>query len=154
MGNKRMGCSTPEVRRLIVKARKQGCSMKEITTLFEVSRCTVWRWTKRAYHPGRESYKDKPKRPHTIHRKITQEVENAIIILRDSFPWGITTDPRGAACTTTVHQTSLRNGSWGYLASSAVKQTKHQHGVEETSEEWFSSRWKTRMEVLQSETSK
>jgi len=83
-----MGCSTPEVRRLIVKARKQGCSMKEITTLFEVSRCTVWRWTTRAYHPGRESYKDKPKRPHTIHRKITQEVENAIIILRDSFQWG------------------------------------------------------------------
>jgi len=83
-----MGCSTPEMRRLMVKARKKGCTIKEITKIFETSRWTVWRWTKRAYHPGRESYKDKSKRPHTIHRKITPEIENAIIILRDSFKWG------------------------------------------------------------------
>jgi transposase InsO family protein len=72
----------------MVKARKKGCTIKEITKIFETSRWTVWRWTKRAYHPGRESYKDKSKRPHTIHRKITPEIENAIIILRDSFKWG------------------------------------------------------------------
>lgn len=83
-----MGCSTPEVRRLIVKARKRGCTMNEITEMFEVSRWTVWRWMKRAHHPGRESYRDKSRRPHTIHKKITQQVENAIIILRDSFSWG------------------------------------------------------------------
>jgi transposase InsO family protein len=72
----------------MVKARKKGCTIKEITKIFETSRWTVWRWTKRAYHPGRESYKDKSKRPRTIHRKITPEIENAIIILRDSFKWG------------------------------------------------------------------
>jgi transposase InsO family protein len=83
-----MGCSTPETRRLMVKARKRGCTIKEITTMFGVSRWTVWRWVKRAHHRGRESYKDKPKKPHTIHRKITLKIENAIIILRDSFSWG------------------------------------------------------------------
>jgi transposase InsO family protein len=83
-----MGCLTPEVRRLIVRARRKGLKVKEITEIFNVSRWTVWRWTKRAYHPGRESYKDKPKRPHTIHYKVTWEVENAIIILRASFNWG------------------------------------------------------------------
>ncbi len=62
--------------------------MNEITEMFEVSRWTVWRWVKRAHHPGRESYRDKSKRPHTFHIKITKEVENAIIILRDSFNWG------------------------------------------------------------------
>jgi transposase len=72
----------------MVKARKRGCTHKEITTMFEVSRWTVWRWTKRAHHRGRESYKDKSKKPHTIHRKITPEIENAIVILRDSFKWG------------------------------------------------------------------
>jgi len=62
--------------------------MNEITEMFEVSRWTVWRWMKRAHHPGRESYRDKSRRPHIIHKKITLEVENAIIILRDSFSWG------------------------------------------------------------------
>lgn len=83
-----MGCTTPEIRYSIVKARKMGLKMKEITEIFEVSRWTVWRWMKRAYHPGRESYKDRSRRPHTIYCKVTWEVENAIIILRDSFKWG------------------------------------------------------------------
>jgi len=79
---------TPEIRRLIVRARRNGKTVKEIVEMFDVSRWTVWRWTKRARHPGRESYKDKSRRPHNIHRKVTPEIENAIIILRDSFKWG------------------------------------------------------------------
>lgn len=83
-----MGCTTPEVRRLIVRARRMGKKVKEICEMFSVSRWTVQRWVKRSRHPGRESFKDKSRRPHTIHRKVTWEVENAIIILRDSFKWG------------------------------------------------------------------
>lgn len=83
-----MGCTTPEVRHLIVRARRRGRKVKEITEMFNVSRWTVWRWVKRAHHRGRESYKDRSRRPHTIHRKVTWEVENAIIVLRDSFGWG------------------------------------------------------------------
>jgi len=83
-----VSCTTPEVRHLIVRARRKGLKVKKITEIFNISRWTVWRWSRRAHHPGRESYKDKSKRPHTIHYKVTREVENAIIILRDSFNWG------------------------------------------------------------------
>ncbi len=83
-----MGCTTPEIRRLIVKARRNGSRVKDIAEMFNVSRWTVWRWAKRAHHPGGESYRDRSRRPHTIHRKITKDVENAIIVLRDSFKWG------------------------------------------------------------------
>jgi hypothetical protein len=49
-----MGCITPETRHLMVKARKRGCMIKEVTAMFEVSRWTVWRWTKRAHRRGRK----------------------------------------------------------------------------------------------------
>jgi transposase InsO family protein len=83
-----MGCTSPEIRRLIVKARRNGNRVKDIAEMFNVSRWTVWRWTKRAHHRGGESYRDRSRRPHTIHRKITKDVENVIIVLRDSFKWG------------------------------------------------------------------
>ncbi|HEC86661.1 MAG TPA: helix-turn-helix domain-containing protein [Thermoplasmatales archaeon] len=79
---------TPEVRRLMVKARKNGMKVKDIVRIFGVSRKTVWKWVRRAKHPGRESFKDLPKTPHNVKRKIDVYTENAIIILRDSFNWG------------------------------------------------------------------
>lgn len=79
---------TPEVRRLMVKARKNGMKVKDIVRIFGVSRKTVWKWVRRAKHPGRESFKDLPKTPHKVKRKIDVYTENAIIILRDSFNWG------------------------------------------------------------------
>jgi len=83
-----MGSTTPEIRRLIVRACRNGKKVKDIADVFNVSRWTVWRWKKRAHHQGRESFKDKSKRPHTIHRKVTNSIENAIVFLRDSFSWG------------------------------------------------------------------
>jgi transposase len=61
--------------------------IKDIADMFSVSRYTVWRWVKRAYHRGGESFKDKSRRPHTIHRKVTPSVEEAIIILHEFFGW-------------------------------------------------------------------
>ena len=83
-----MGSTTPEIRRLIVRACRNGKKVNDIADMFNVSRWTVWRWTKRAHHRGRESFKDKSRRPHTIHRKVTPSTEEAIIFLRDSFSWG------------------------------------------------------------------
>lgn len=83
-----MGCTTPELRRLIVRGKKSRMKVKDICEIFNVSRWTVSRWVKRAYHPGVDSYRDLSRRPHTIHRKVTGEVEAAIIILRDAFNWG------------------------------------------------------------------
>jgi len=83
-----MGSTTPEIRRLIVRTRRNGKKVNDIADMFNVSRWTVWRWRKRAHHRGRESFKDKSRRPHVIHRKVTPWIENTIIFLRDSFDWG------------------------------------------------------------------
>ena len=56
--------------------------------MFDVHRWTVWKWIKRTRHPGRKNLKDRSKKPHTRHRKITPIVEEAILILRDSYNWG------------------------------------------------------------------
>ena len=69
-------------------AKKSGMKTKDIVEIFKVSRKTIWKWVKRAKHPGRESFRDLPRTPHRIRKKIDIYTENAIIILRDSFNWG------------------------------------------------------------------
>jgi transposase InsO family protein len=83
-----MGLLTPEIRKRIVKAYKKGYRVKDIAAIFDVSRWVVWKWRKRAYHPGKDSYKNHSTRPLKTYPKVTQEIENAIIVLRDSFNWG------------------------------------------------------------------
>ena len=73
---------TPEVRRLIVKARRNGMKVKDIVRIFGVSRKTVWKLVRRDKHPCRESFKNLPKTPHKVKRNIGVYTENAIIILR------------------------------------------------------------------------
>jgi len=75
----------PEIREYIVKAYKQRCKVKKITGIFDVSRYTVWYWMKRTYHQVRKSYRDISRKPHAINRKINPNIEDAIIVLRDSF---------------------------------------------------------------------
>lgn len=79
---------TPEMRELIVKARRNGKRATDIAEMFDVNRKTVWKWTKRAHHPGRTNYHDQSKKPRRIHRKITPTIEEAILLLRDQCTWG------------------------------------------------------------------
>jgi putative transposase len=79
---------TPEIRELIVKARRNGKKVKDIAEMFDVSRKTVWKWHKRISKKGWPNYRDRSRKPHRIHRKITPNVEEAILILRESFNWG------------------------------------------------------------------
>jgi len=79
---------TPEIRELIVKARRNGKPVKYIAEMFDVSRKTVWKWCKRTMKVGRSVYRDRSRKPYRIHRKITPNVEEAILLLRDSFNWG------------------------------------------------------------------
>jgi transposase InsO family protein len=83
-----MGSLTPDIRKRIVKAYKKGYRVKDIAAIFDVSRWVVWKWRKRAYHPGKDSYRDRSRRPLNIYAKVTPEIENAVIVLRDSFNWG------------------------------------------------------------------
>lgn len=61
--------------------KKAGKKTKEIAEFLGVNRKTVWKWNKRAHHQGKESFRDKSRRPHHINKKIIPIVENAIIIL-------------------------------------------------------------------------
>ena len=79
---------TPEIRELIVKARRKGKQVKDIAEMFDVSRKTVWKWHKRISKKGWPNYRDRSRKPHRIHRKITPNVEEAILVLRESFNWG------------------------------------------------------------------
>ena len=83
-----MGSLTPEIRKRIVKAYKKGYRIKDIAAIFGVSRWVIWKWRKRAYHPGKDSYRSHSRRPLKVCTKVTQEIENAVIVLRDSFNWG------------------------------------------------------------------
>jgi transposase-like protein len=83
-----MGSLTPEIRSLIIKAYRKGHRIKDIADMFDVHRWTVWKWVKRTRHPGRKNFKDRSKKPHMRHRKITPMIEEAILLLRDSFQWG------------------------------------------------------------------
>ena len=83
-----MGSLTPEIRSLIIKAYRRGHQVKDIADMFDVHRWTVWKWVKRTRHPGRKNLKDRSRKPHRRHRKITPLIEEAILLLRDRFNWG------------------------------------------------------------------
>lgn len=83
-----MGSLTPEIRERIVKAYKKGYRITDIADMFDVHRWTVWNWVRRTRHPGRKNFKDRSRRPHRRHRKITPLIEDAILMLRDTFNWG------------------------------------------------------------------
>lgn len=78
----------PAVRRLAVQARRAGLLVKEIVRVLGVSRSFVSEWSARANHAGSESFKDKSKAPKNVDRKVTEDVENAVLALRTAFNWG------------------------------------------------------------------
>lgn len=83
-----MGYTTVETRKAMIRAVKHGMKVKDVAKIFEVSRKTVWKWRKKICKKGWPNYRDRSKRPHTTYPKVNPYVENAIIILRDSFQWG------------------------------------------------------------------
>ena len=83
-----MGSLTPKIRELFVKAYKKGYRVKDIADMFDIHRWTIWKWVKRTRHPGRKSFKEKSRKPHRRHRKITPRIEEAMLLLRDKFRWG------------------------------------------------------------------
>lgn len=74
-----------EQRHLMVDAVRRGVNKTNVASVFNTSRITVWKWCKRAYHKGREYFKDRIRR---VKEKITLEVEIGILTLRNTFEWG------------------------------------------------------------------
>jgi len=83
-----MGYTTVETRKAIIRARKLGMKVNDIAKIFRISRKTVWKWHKRICRKGWPNYRDLSRRPHRTYPKVNPYIENAIIILRDSFNWG------------------------------------------------------------------
>ena len=78
--------TTPELRKTFATLHRKGYNKSFIAKLFDTTRQTVDRWCKRAFHRGRESFRDKPREPKE--GKITQTVELTILHLRILFDWG------------------------------------------------------------------
>ena len=83
-----MGYTMVETRKAMVRAVRAGIKVTEVAKIFGVSRKTVWKWCKRVSRRGGPYYRDLSRRPHRTYPKVNPYIENAIIILRDSFNWG------------------------------------------------------------------
>lgn len=77
---------SPEVRAELVRGYKRTKNKSIVAKVFGVTRKTVGKWCKRAFHRGKEYFKDKKRR----HKepKITPEIEEYILFLRVVFEWG------------------------------------------------------------------
>lgn len=77
---------SPNTRQIMVEAVRRGNNKSLVAKVFGVVRRTVWEWCKRAFHRGREYFRDRRVKPKP--RKITEPVEKAILAMRVIFEWG------------------------------------------------------------------
>jgi len=77
---------SPDIRGAFRKLVKKGLTVTRTAYLFDTARQTVYRWLRRGKHVGRESYKDRRRKPKPS--KVTDEVEVSILALRYTFGWG------------------------------------------------------------------
>jgi transposase len=89
----RISLEQPE---LIVGAVKRGIPKLVVAKVFNTRVVTIWNWCKRAFHRGRESFRDRLRNARK--RKVTQEVELSILTLRTSFDWGTARIQQGLTC--------------------------------------------------------
>jgi hypothetical protein len=77
---------SPDTRKHLVEAVRRGNNKSLVARVFGVCRRTVGEWCRRAFHRGSESFRDR--RGESKPRKITSEVERAILAMRVVFEWG------------------------------------------------------------------
>lgn len=76
---------TPYERESLVKCFKNCKNISLAAKIFGVCFNTAKTWINRAFHPGKESFKDKPRKDEG---KVTLEIELSILALRNTFNWG------------------------------------------------------------------
>lgn len=118
----------PAVRGVFRQLRKKGLKVKRIAELFDTSRQTVSAWLKQGLHPGRESFKDKPRKGKE--GKVTVEVEISIMALRTTFRWGTARIQQGLLALPTFMQDTLPGLTQGVqLSREAINQVLKKHGA-------------------------
>jgi|SRR3989344_2981862 len=82
-----------EIRKEFFKLKLKGFSYSQCKKIlggrfeYDISKRTLKRWVKRL-DTGNWNLLDKSRRPHTIQIKLTQELENQVISLRNNTGWG------------------------------------------------------------------
>lgn len=118
---------SPDIRKIMLHLLKKGLSKTHIADLFDTTRQTVHRWCKRAFHRGRESFKDKPRR--SKKSKITVEVEVSILALRNSFDWGTARIRQGLYCLPEYARKAIRCVQRVGLSRTAINSVLKKHGI-------------------------
>lgn len=73
----------------VTLARVEGANIAELCRRFQVSRQTGYRWLARHVQGDRSTLEDRSSRPASSPRKTSDEIENAVVALRDKHPaWG------------------------------------------------------------------
>ena len=82
-----------EIRREFFKLKIKGFTLKKCKNIllaqfgYEVSKRTLQRWNKRL-NETEWNLKDNSKKPKTIHTKLTTEIEERVIKIRNKTGWG------------------------------------------------------------------
>jgi transposase InsO family protein len=82
-----------EVRKEFFKLKNRGFSYNQCRRIikatfeYEVSQRTLKRWIKRL-DSGRWDLQDASRKPHTIHRKVNDEIKQEVLSLREKTGWG------------------------------------------------------------------
>jgi len=87
---------SPDVRGAFRKLSRIELTVSSIAELFNTTRQTVYRWLRRGKHPGKETFRDKPRQPKQS--KVSLEVELSILKLRTAFKWGTARLQQGLYC--------------------------------------------------------
>lgn len=83
-----------EIRKIFFKLKNKGHSYSQCSKIlyakynYEVTSRTLQRWINKLDYIADWDLKDKSRRPKTIHRKITKEVEQKIISIKKQTGWG------------------------------------------------------------------
>lgn len=121
-----MRLSTEE-RKVAVKLVRKGQSKTKVAELFDTSRQTVHKWCKRAFHKGRESFRDEPRKPKQS--KITVEVEVSILALRNTFGWGTARIRQGLYKLPEYAREAIDCIQGVRLSRSAINEVLKKHGI-------------------------
>lgn len=74
---------------LIREFRSGELSVSELAERYGMSRKTVYKWLSRYDEAGLEGLQDRSSRPHTQWRRTSEEIEEAVVELRQRYPsWG------------------------------------------------------------------
>jgi len=118
---------SPDIRSVFRRLLKKGLTVTRIAYLFDTTRQTVHRWLRRGRHVGRESFKDKPRKPRAS--KVTDEIELSILSLRHMFGWGTARIQQGLFRLPPfiLEVTSCVQGVW--LSRETINNVLSKHGM-------------------------